>query len=154
MHTETLTARVYEADDLGGVDSPAYLWDFGSFTLVGTEDEPHQKFDGFYEYQASMNKLDVQWRDAQEYQEKDVVFYAYDYGIYCEVTTLENPRYFFDGDSVLKVSDSVPLQDDEHTEIVILTEASPSSARFAMSKDDIQSRLDEEDWLSLTKIGN
>lgn len=81
----TLKSEVYHLD-VKGVDG-TWLWDFGSFTLIGSEDFPSRRPDTIFLFSSAVNGVDVESIDEMNpYKTVEVEIYEGDYCIYIDST--------------------------------------------------------------------
>lgn len=78
------TVDVYHIQEIGGTNG-TWVWDFGLFNLIGTEDYPVRKSSNLHSFGATVRGIDVNEMNNREPEKTvEVEIYEGDYVIYIE----------------------------------------------------------------------
>lgn len=123
-------------------ESERYIWDFGAFTLVGTQDCPQRQVFDIDLYKLIVNEHDVNWRRETEAESTvSLEFYTYEYETYVETEELEDATAIVYGESVWMV-DYVEEYNGEELYFVVRAD-SPQSESLAFEQSELENMLEE-----------
>lgn len=120
LSSSQLRADVYHLEDIGGEDG-VWLWDFGVFTLLGSEKHPSRRLSNMEIFSATVNGIDCE-EVAEREPEKtvEVEVYEGDYSVYIEADLGETSFALSPSNEPYRVVESDASKDGES--VVVLRE--------------------------------
>lgn len=159
--TRTMEVDIFRLEDF--VDEfeatlPPFLWDFGTFTCLGSEDTPKHVVGHKHPYQLVSTEIGLRdIRGAEPFRSTTQSAYTYDYGAYVK-TELAHADVLFTpnsaGDDVeaptlreeaYRIEEEIPVENGE--DICGLQSADPrGSQRIAVNVEKIENAVERGEW--------
>lgn len=145
------------ADEAGGV-IPPFLWDFGTFTCLGSEDAPKHVVGQNHPYHLIVSEIGIRdLRGAEPFRSTSHPVYTYDYGAYVQ-TELAYADVVFTPNGVeddmeapslreeaYRIGDEIPIEGGGDNQV--LQSADPiGSHRIAISVEKIENAVERGEW--------
>jgi hypothetical protein len=147
LDSSFLTADVYHLEDIGGVHG-VWLWDFGVFTLFGSEEYPYRQPNNMEMFSATVSGIDVE-EVADEEPEKtvEVEVYEGDYVVYIETDFGKNSFALSPSDEPYHVVESDASMDGD--DVVVLKENKSHGRKETIVVDE---SVYQSDWTPVEKF--
>lgn len=154
MNVVTLTADVYVASNIGGVEAEPYLWDLGAFICIGSKTEPYRKIGGHEEFAAAMDDtpIDAAWKEDQDSRRVEVTVYEHDYGVYME-TGRSDPNYVAFDDVVWRITEETPIPDKDDA-VFTLTAQDARGESASIRRSTLDKKVENDNAHPVARIGN
>lgn len=143
-----LNADVYHLD-IGGVNG-LWIWDFGSFTLLGDENRPTRVPSNMSIYSAVCDELDVMDFENKEPDfQNEVNIYLGDYVVYVE-SDLDNAKFFINKETnkiYRVITSGVRFDESDDNGVVLESTDQYEEDKRILSENEILS-----DWIPVIRI--